>query len=175
MIKIALLVLTISLSIKAHAADLVLVNHMGSFSGFTGWGLGLDSKFHNVRWDNIIGYTPALIADEDLLSITTKLTVLSPGSLLGIRPYVGLGVVASLLDNDTFYTLPERYPNKYYPPTGYMFMPYIGLDFNFSRNLTAYIEAATLDYYLEAGYRSREKLNFKEVTSIGFGLRTFLR
>jgi hypothetical protein len=175
MIKKLALILTMLYPLKAEAVDLVLINHVGSFSGFTATGLGLESGFSNVRWDNIIGYTPAFIAGQYLLSATTKLTLLTPGSLFYTRPYLGLGMVVSLADDDTFYTLPEQYPNKYYPPTGYLFMPYMGLDVKFSRNFAAYIEAATLDYYAEAWYRSEGKLNFSEMVSLGFGLRIFLR
>jgi len=155
---------------KGYATEFTLINHTGSYSGALTLGLGIGTDSKSYRCEFIAGYTPATLAGEDLYSLTNKHTFVLTNPRSPVRLFSGLGVVTSIHDDDTYYKLPSKYPRKYYPPTGYYFLPYFGIEIGNATNV--YFEVATLDYYAELMARGEGEIGPHEVFTYGFGLRS---
>lgn len=147
-----------------------IVTQTGGYVGFTTLGVGYDINKH-YQTDIVLGYVPALVGGENLWSLTWK-NSMKLKTHYGITPYVGASLLYSF-DRSTFVKLPDRYPRKYYPPTGLRVAPYMGLQYK-NKKHALFFELTSLDHYLEAYIRSDGALHLKEVVTYGVGYKRFL-
>lgn len=137
----------------------------GAYTGMIGSGIGDSYKQH--EYSGIMSYTPTIITDDNpLMTASFKYKYILSNKY--VKPYVHSGILLNLLDNDTFVTLPDQYPDKYYPPTGYYFT--VGTGFEIE-DTGWYFEVTTLDYFLEAKARNWNYLKFIDIFDWGIGYK----
>lgn len=143
-----------------------LVTGSGSYEGWVTAGIGAN-LIPIWSTEMSLGYTPE--------SYGGTVVQLNWKNVFGYRfgkwkPY---GFHKTLITNqdDTFILLPSQYPEKYYPPTGMYNSIGVGIEYHLFSDLTAYIEVATLDYYMEAYARNPGYFEPHEVSTYGIGFK----
>jgi hypothetical protein len=115
---------------------------------------------------------PAIIGGEELWSLTigTSCGLLrAHHSTTDYRAYVGVSLHCSF-DDDTFWSLPDMYPDGYYMPTALRASLRLGLEVRTNRH-AAYVEMSSLDIALHAKGRNWDTLGWEEVVTLGVGYR----
>lgn len=151
---------------KPEVTPYYLVSGSGSYEGWMTAGVGVNivpiyaselsightpkdfgGNINQINWKHIFGYRYGKI-----------------------KPY---GFFKTMItDNkDTFILLPEQYPAKYYPPTGMYSSVGVGVEYHIFSNLTAYVEVATLDYYMEVYVRSPNYFEPHDIGTYGIGFK----
>lgn len=155
----AIIALVLFIVPKTAKADPLVIVQTGGYAGMVAAGPGYGMKHYSTGL--LVGYVPAMVGGENLWSLSLK-NQLELGPL-----HVGIANHFSL-DRDTFWILPDKYPKKYYPPSGIKSGPYIGLHSDDDVGLFA--EISTLDYYMELKARNPDFIEWKDIVSLGFGV-----
>jgi len=136
----------------------------GSYSGSTAVGIGITQKYYSS--DILIGYTKQKYgADIYNLSWSNNIETQTKYKLYG-----GIAALVSLLDSETFVTLPSQYPSGYYSSNAIMFSPQVGIKTKLTNNLSGYFQISTISYYTEVYVRSNFQLPIESLFSAGGGL-----
>lgn len=130
--------------------------HTGGYAGMFAPKIGL--HYEDIDSEVLFGYTPKFYAEEDLYSITSR-NIYNTEYI-----YIGLGTMFSLLDEDTYYMLPDKYPKDYYPMTAIRNSLFVGY-----QREGWYTDISALDLYLETWYRSYGRLDPLEFLTVSFG------
>lgn len=150
----------------------------GSYLGFVS--LGQEKNFFKgellqYSQDLRLGYVPRSLGGRELLSVSTRarlvFDVFEPFQEYTIRPYMGAGAIFAL-DEATFVILPKQYPRRYYPPTGLLFTPSLGVATKRGVH-EVFFEVASLDKYIEYKSRNQRELSYRDIMTWGFGYRRY--
>ena len=143
-----------------------LVAGSGSYSGWASVGAGLNVV---PIWSSeaTFGYTPHSYGGTTVQLNWKNIFGYRYGKL---KPY-GFHSAIFTNDEDTFLTLPSKYPKDYYPPTGVYSVVGAGVEYYLFKNLITYIEVSTLGYNLEAYARSPNYFEPHEVATYGIGFK----
>ena len=152
-----LICILIVLLTHSASADEIIVQ-TGSYDGMLGIGYGKQFT-EDFKVDSIYGWTDNI--GPNVISSTIKAKYVGDNIDLGLKAIF-------TLDKDTFILLPDKYPRRYYPPTGLYFAPFISMQRPVDDKFSVYIELSTLDYYLE--YWARNKNNMHIMTIINWGV-----
>lgn len=138
-------------------------HQIGANQGLYALGLGYKSAVFEPSLS--FGYTPPIRNGHQVYqaNIKTNWKIIE-----GKGPDIQWLAGASLLINiskDTFFQVPRKYPNKYYPPNAYFFALNTSL-----RHHGFFIEASLLDYYMEVASRNKNSTEYiSELLSVGVG------
>jgi hypothetical protein len=111
------------------------------------------------------GYLPPIHGGSEVTQGNLKANwKIVDNTLPNIQWLAGFSLLINV-SKETFFEVPKKYPNKYYPPNAYFFSIQTSI-----RHHGFYIEASILDYYLEVAARNRNSVEYiSELVSIGFG------
>ncbi len=156
-------------------SETYVTSQTGGYAGFTSLGLG--STFFDGAYNTagLVGYVPEFIGGENLWSLTLKNDLrwtTSVGSFDYTPIYGGFNLILSF-DRDTFWKLPGKYPENYYPPSGLFYAPMVGTELRYGKH-SAYFELTSLDYYLEAYVRNSDYLTLADIFTYGVGYKYYL-
>jgi hypothetical protein len=138
-------------------------HQVGANQGFYSMGLGYHGNIFEPSFS--FGYVPPVRGGAEVSQGNLKANwKIASGSLPDVQWLAG----ASLLVNssrNTFFTVPKKYPRRYYPPNAYYFSLQTTL-----RHHGFYIELSTLDYNLEVAARNHISIDYiADLVSLGFG------
>ena len=159
-----------------------LKQHIGSYQGLLGLGLGY--SFFSYIWevDILYNYTPEFTGGKDIHSISLRNSI-NPYSFIisniEIRPvYFGAFIIFGL-DEDLDYTLPSGYPGGYYPPTAIVPGFHLGFELIYieeplsKRKYSFAMEYAIHHVGISALF-SEKYLSWEDVVTWGFGFKLYL-
>lgn len=125
---------------------------------------GVSGEYGFAYWALTVGLTPAAYHNDVITQGNGKLNfaIVEEGHyhlLIGGSLFVNAS-------DDTFFTLPGKYPNRYYPPNAY----FLGAQATILAKNGLFIEMSILDYYMEVLARNpRGSITNGEVISLGIG------
>lgn len=144
--------------------DTYFIQHqVGANQGL--YSLGLGYKFSYWEPSFSFGYSPNIRSGAQVLqgNIKQNFKVFDFAS-----PHIQGLIGASLFLNfspNAFFTVPGKYPDRYYPPNAYFFGIQASL-----RHHGFFIEASIIDYFLEVAARNENSAAYiGDLLSVGFG------
>ena len=156
------LLLTLCSVSPAAFAKVQWLVEMGANQGFLS--AGIASDYGPVSWAATYGLTPSARSNV----IITQLNLKAAKSFYhgqDIRLFLGPALLING-SKETFFIVPEKYPDGYYPPNAYFF----ALQGALVANNGYFFELSILDYYFEVLARNpRGSVSNLGLLSLGFG------
>jgi hypothetical protein len=160
---------------KWYVPDLIISQTAG-YVGYASLGAGY---FLTKRWetDLLLGYVPPFIAGKNLFQLSWKnsfkiLRTRRDGKF-SISPF-HMGITAIYgFDDDFYVVLPERYPDRYYPPTALHVAANLGMEFQYLRH-GVFIELSASDTGIEAYVNNPDHFTLGDITTLALGYKLFL-
>jgi len=161
MARVALALATLWLGTTAFAAT-YYVAQVGANQGLLAGGVGGD--YGRLSWATTLGITPSAADDVLITQVNGKCGY----AVLDDEAYRLLLGGALLINPSrrTFFVVPEKYPDRYYPANAYFFALQTTLVWRHGY----FVEASILDYYLTLlAENPRGSINNSALVSLGFG------
>lgn len=162
LVAMALALLASTAEAGAGANVLHAVVQAGANQGLVSAGVVGDHDV--VKWGVTLGLTPSVSNDRIITQINFE-----TGFMIyrgdDVRFLIGPALLVNS-SNETFFSLPDKYPDGYYPPNAYFFAFQAALAYNNGY----FLMASMLDYYFEVLARNpRGSVSNASLVSLGFG------